>query len=85
MASANDFNMYASTRRLPCDRCGTVTEHECLMSFRTEVKKGVVKVAGANQLAFTVTASDRYFESRCVRCDRVERHGDNVGPEFDPV
>lgn len=82
MARVNDFNMYASARRLPCDRCGMVTDHECLMSFRAVARPAPEKVKESNQVVFVITAHDRYFESRCCRCDLVDRHGDNVGPDF---
>lgn len=82
MATVSSSSIYASARRLPCDRCGMVTDHECLMSFRTVVRPAPEKVRESNQMVFVIMAEDRYFETRCCRCNRVDRHGDNVGPDF---
>ena len=85
MASLENCAVFAFARRFPCDRCGQVTEHECLMSFRTKIRPGKVRVSEANQVAFVVTATDRYFETRCSYCNRVERLGNDLGSQFDPV
>lgn len=55
------------------------------MSFRTNIRPGRITLVETNEVAFVMTATNRYFETRCSYCDRVERLGDGLGSQFDPM